>query len=196
MSPSSPESRERPSCLRRSGVLPGFTLLEVLVTLGVIGVILAIAIPSFRAVRESSRATKCSVQLREAATETERQANLDSGLFPFWVANLPGSPPIGRQVMVEVYGVEFCGTGVFACPSDRDAVDSDPLSYTSYRYYAGEEMNKIATGGGESARREITRKFRDEYHSVSILFDRGNWHGGKQARNAVFLPDLHVARIQ
>lgn len=68
----------------------GFTVIEMLVTIGVIGLLLAISLPAIQASRESSRRTECQNHLHQLATAMLAHESA-TGRFPtagwdgFWV---------------------------------------------------------------------------------------------------------------
>lgn len=61
---STPDGRGVPSTRRRRSARAAFTLVELLVVIGIITVLLAIAYPSFAAVRNSARVVACLSNLR------------------------------------------------------------------------------------------------------------------------------------
>ncbi len=61
---SASDGRRAPPASRRRRAPAGFTLVELLVVIGIITVLLAIAYPSFSAVRNSARVTACLSNLR------------------------------------------------------------------------------------------------------------------------------------
>ena len=56
---------------RRKG---GFTLIEIMIVVLIIGILLAIAIPNFMRAREASRAKSCCANLRQIETAKEQWA--------------------------------------------------------------------------------------------------------------------------
>lgn len=56
---------------RRKG---GFTLIEIMIVVLIIGILLAIAIPNFMRAREASRAKSCCANLRQVETAKEQWA--------------------------------------------------------------------------------------------------------------------------
>jgi prepilin-type N-terminal cleavage/methylation domain-containing protein len=79
----------RGSC-RRAG---GFTLVEMLVVIAVIGILVALTVPAIQAARESSRRARCENNLRQLAVACQNHATLNER-FPSggWGAAWTGDP--------------------------------------------------------------------------------------------------------
>src|SRR4051812_37774688 len=69
---------------RRETVRPGFTLIELLVVIGIIGVLIAILLPSLGRAREQARATTCASQLRQLGLGLMIYAQNNQGWLPSW----------------------------------------------------------------------------------------------------------------
>ncbi len=74
----------------------GFTLVDVLVSMAVIGVLIGILLPSFSVVRESARRVKCSSNLRQVGLGLHMYGQDSSELLPPSVF-LPGNGPSSRM---------------------------------------------------------------------------------------------------
>jgi prepilin-type N-terminal cleavage/methylation domain-containing protein/prepilin-type processing-associated H-X9-DG protein len=64
----------------------GFTLVELLVVITIIGVLVALLLPAINMAREASRRTKCSNQLKQIGTAIQNYVTASQDPFP------PGSP--------------------------------------------------------------------------------------------------------
>jgi len=94
----------------------GFTLIEVLVVFGIIGLIIAIAVPNFFTLREKSRAQACRRTLRQIEMSVEQYAidgngtngdTLDSEqIVPTYIKRIPKCPAGGT------YQSEGCTEGI------------------------------------------------------------------------------------
>ena len=86
-----------PGCIRRPYRSPtGFTLIEVLVVISIIGVLVALLLPAVEMARESARRTSCSNNLRQVGVAS--RLHLDSQqIFPTggWGADWIGDPDAG-----------------------------------------------------------------------------------------------------
>jgi prepilin-type N-terminal cleavage/methylation domain-containing protein len=191
--------------LRRSrfALANGFTIVEMLVVVGVIGVLVGLVVPTLAMFRAEARSTECLSNLRQlfVAVDTWRQQHQDS--LPY-AAPLPLPP--GQQSFVVglperlkfIIKPEF---SVWRCPSDNTD-DSETLG-TSYSYVAGAFMllepplvfNDTHTIESDEARLErVTRLITLRYSSgylrrLPLLADNGGYHlhGDRDPHNAVFI---------
>jgi prepilin-type N-terminal cleavage/methylation domain-containing protein len=88
-----------PRCLRR----PGFSLVELLVVLGVIAVLIGILLPVLNNVRGSGQRVACRAQLADIGRFFQMYLNDSKGKLP-WVNPVPSiQPPIDGKPLVEVF---------------------------------------------------------------------------------------------
>jgi len=86
----------------------GFTLVELLVVIGIIAVLVAILLPALAAARRQAAAAKCAAQLREIGNAFQMYAMENKGWYP--PAQLV--PASGR--IYNVYGTDFPQQGLGA----------------------------------------------------------------------------------
>ena len=70
----------------------GFTLVELLVVIGIIALLISILLPSLSKARESANSIKCQAQMRSLVQAMELHANEHKGFMP-----LVGSIPVGNS---------------------------------------------------------------------------------------------------
>lgn len=71
----------------------GFTLIELMVTIGIIALLIAISLPALRGANISAKRTKAMANLRSTAQQFDTSAN-DEGHYPF---RAPGEQPPGMD---------------------------------------------------------------------------------------------------
>ena len=105
----------------------GFSLVELLVVIGIIAILLALLFPTFAKVREQSRRTKCLANLRSIGQAMFMYANGHRDRLP------NGNPPsvwsdaaAADWVMVN-FAEDLKAARVFRCPSDKDEDDPDEI---------------------------------------------------------------------
>lgn len=134
-----------------------FTLVELLVVIGVIAVLIALLLPSIARAREQSHRLKCLANLRSLGQAMYLYAGdfhdrLPNGNFPG-----DGNPVNGDQVLVSLADRYDLPPAVFHCPSDQDPVprqitnnyllvaDSARVSYDFYSIYWIPELGPLLT---------------------------------------------------
>jgi prepilin-type N-terminal cleavage/methylation domain-containing protein/prepilin-type processing-associated H-X9-DG protein len=139
--PDNPDSKvaNRP---RRRGA---FTLVELLVVIGIIALLIAILLPALSKAREQSKKTACLSNLRSLGQAMYLYANAHRDRLPN--DNPPGKwkDYNGANRIMVVFARDYVHTpGVFLCPSDSspppgDIVTADPFlpdsARVSYEFY-------------------------------------------------------------
>ena len=122
----------------------GFSLVELLVVVGIIAVLISLILPSLSKIREESKRVACLNNLRQlgAAFTLYLQANDDryprpgTGEAEDWVAWPPGRRP-SQGVIYRYTGLNGDGEApkLYTCPSDDPATHAQPSHYP-YSYSA------------------------------------------------------------
>ena len=91
----------------------GFTLIEILVVIAIIGILSAILFPVFSSVRESGRMAVCSSNLKQIGVAIRLYANDNRGFYP------PVVPPGNNCAWADRLTAYLKTPEVFVCPSDE-----------------------------------------------------------------------------
>ena len=122
----------------------GFTLVELLVVIGIIALLIALLLPSLSKAREQSNRVKCLSNLRSLGQGMYLYADAFRGRLPNGNSPSSGDPDKGFQVLVP-FCADYAQTGVFYCPSDNDPkpgqITNDYITFadsarTSYDFYS------------------------------------------------------------
>ena len=111
----------------------GFTIVELLVVVGIIAIVVAITFPVFSAARENARISKCISNLHQLGLAVTMYRQEWDGIDPsqgFHIATLTqvGFPPLSmRKEFLHAYKLD--NTDVYYCPSSRPFANADKLPY-------------------------------------------------------------------
>jgi prepilin-type N-terminal cleavage/methylation domain-containing protein/prepilin-type processing-associated H-X9-DG protein len=128
----------------------GFTLVELLVVIGIIALLMSLLMPALSKAREDSRRAKCLSNLRSLGQGMYMYAQTYHDRLPNGNSPTSANPDKGDQVLVQ-FAQDYANPGVFYCPSDADSAprqitnnyiampDSARTSYDFYSLYGAPE---------------------------------------------------------
>lgn len=198
----------------------GFTLVELLVTLGIIMLLAALLLGVFTRVREQGRKSECASNLGQLGVACLQYAQDNPGTFPLRHA-LDAVQPYVHS------------TGLFACPSDfgfgfpLDSIPNAPFSTQSWYHFSSYDFNtnnlvaypskyvmpplgiggineiKVSSPGRVVLSFERCAYFPFSWHDglrstppVGYTVKNGGGHGVSDARSNICFVDGHVKYIK
>ena len=128
--------------MRKLKVMRGFTLVEIMIVVAIIGLLVAIAIPNFMRAREEARANSCVANLKQVEGAKERWA-MSTGaaggstptatdLVPDFLKVAPTCPSDGTYTYGAVNSVPSCSIGD-GSDGTSGTFDDHALPYTQYQ---------------------------------------------------------------
>ena len=157
-----------------------FTLVELLVSVAILAVLAAIALPTGRLVMAKSRSASCIGNLRSIGVAIEGYLQDHNQIMPDLEA--------GRRWLdeeVPVLDTELADylpdPGVFRCPADKTEFTASGCSYLWNQTQSGRHRLKLSFLGAEGTP-----------ESVPLVFDKEAWHPGDEGVNILYA-DYHLS---
>jgi prepilin-type N-terminal cleavage/methylation domain-containing protein len=107
---------EKPSNMNRIRKTKGFTLVEIMIVVLIIGILMAIAVPNFLKARQSSRQKTVIANLRQVDSAKEQWAMetgqisgaacVEGNLYPVYMKNYPLNTPVTGVYVPNAVGAD------------------------------------------------------------------------------------------
>jgi len=174
-------------CAARPAMSPtsrrGFTVIEILVTLGITAVLIAIALPTYARITQRGRAAACLSNLRQIGMALNVYLGEHNLVFP----ELAGARNNTSQEVssIDTVLLPYAGsTNVFACPSDARGLAES--TGTSYYWNTALNNQPIASLNFLGIITETSR--------IPILGDKEGFHPYAGTRVNILYADGHVTK--
>lgn len=178
-----PHARVATTNSRPSRGCRAFSLIELLVVLGIIAILCAIAVPALAGARAAARNARCLQNLRSLGTSVSLYMDAHKGLLPYaneiysiysgWTAPLDALEPYLGAALPSISGTDITTREPFLCPADRG---ERAIHFgMSYGYLPAVFM-QVSDPDPSTAQVHVTRMYQKDPLESILWRDMASWH--------------------
>ena len=172
-----------------------FTLVELLVVIGIIALLMGILLPSLGRARAEGRAVKCAAQLQQIGVAVQLYMSQSRGFIGQWRNATSWQDPLDMSRMIDpnhtnaYWGVQYAIMAripkqLFNCPDATDGENGDGMTFSQGAIFTSYSQNCY---GGNNGGKRGTDAFRiatfGDKDEIALFHRKNNtWEGRNLAR--------------
>jgi len=166
-----------------------FTLIEMLVTIAIIGILAALLLPLLSKAKEAGKSTACLSNLRQIGLSLQMYVEEHENRMPaMYDALLSSAGPVTNTTTIDIVLTNYLGNpNILRCPADKPGLFEQTGS--SYAW------NALLNGQLSDQLKVFNIAF--DPHQIPVVFDKESFHrakGGKRGVNFLYA-DGHIKNL-